>query len=67
MADHDRLDKREISESPFQTLSKQVASLKVQDETSASQEAVDNEPKVVERIESLCINCEDNVLSSKKY
>ncbi|KAL8738146.1 MAG: hypothetical protein Q9181_001004 [Wetmoreana brouardii] len=60
MAAYDRAEKREVHESPFQTLSKQVANLRVQDGNQTSQEAVEDEPKVVESIESLCISCEEN-------
>ena len=60
MADYDRWEKRDFQDSPFQTLSKQVANLRVQDGDHAST-AEEDEPKVVERIESMCISCEENV------
>ena len=64
MADNDDLDRgdeRESRESPFATLQKRVAGLKVQDGDNISEEIDKDEPKVVESIESLCINCEENV------
>lgn len=61
MADYDRGEQREVRESPFQTLSKQVAGLNVSKGETISQEEVEDEAKVVDVIESLCINCEENV------
>lgn len=60
MADYDRVERREAYESPFQTLSKQVAGFKIQDSDNSSPQ-VEDEPKVVDSIESLCISCEENV------
>ena len=57
----DRADVRESRESPFATLQKRVAGLKIQESDNTSHEEEDDEPQVVDRIESLCINCEDNV------
>ncbi|KAL8719010.1 MAG: hypothetical protein Q9225_003930, partial [Loekoesia sp. 1 TL-2023] len=59
MADYDRVERREVHESPFQTLSKQVAGIKIQNGDNSSSE-VEDEPKVVDSIESLCISCEEN-------
>lgn len=56
----DRGDVRESRESPFATLQKRVAGLKVQDD-NIPPDVEEDEPEVVERIESLCINCEENV------
>ncbi|KAL8888815.1 MAG: hypothetical protein Q9215_003806 [Flavoplaca cf. flavocitrina] len=56
----DRADVRESRESPFATLQKRVAGLKIQESDNTSHEEEDDEPQVVDRIESLCINCEDN-------
>lgn len=61
MADYDRGETREFHESPFQTLSRQVAGLRVRDGDTTSQEEVEDESRVVDVIESLCINCEENV------
>lgn len=61
MANHDRDDHPEASESPFQLLANQVAGLKVQDQQDTSQNAVEDELKVVDRIESLCMQCSDTV------
>lgn len=58
--DRDRADARETRESPFATLQKRVAGLKVQDDDPPPN-VEEDEPKVVDRIESLCINCEENV------
>ncbi|KAL8861710.1 MAG: hypothetical protein Q9178_001911 [Gyalolechia marmorata] len=58
--DHDRGDERESRDSPFATLQKRVAGLKVQDGDKTSEKVDEDEPKVVESIESLCINCEEN-------
>ena len=63
MADNDRIDKRETYGSPFQTLSKQVANLRIQEDKDSTQEVVEDEPKVVESIESLCMSCQENVQS----
>ncbi|KAI4208985.1 MAG: hypothetical protein LQ349_009587 [Xanthoria aureola] len=57
--DRDRADARETRESPFATLQKRVAGLKVQDDDPPPN-VEEDEPKVVDRIESLCINCEEN-------
>lgn len=65
MAEYDRGDEREVRESPFQTLTKHIAGLKIQNGDTDSSE-VEDEPKVVETIESLCISCEENVRSSVK-
>ncbi|KAL8665936.1 MAG: hypothetical protein Q9202_001872 [Teloschistes flavicans] len=59
MANHDRGDRPEAFESPFQLLANQVAGLKVQDQQDTSQNAVEDELKVVDRIESLCMQCSD--------
>ncbi|KAI4172051.1 MAG: hypothetical protein LQ343_003798 [Gyalolechia ehrenbergii] len=59
MAEYDRGDEREVRESPFQTLTKHIAGLKIQNGDTDSSE-VEDEPKVVETIESLCISCEEN-------
>ncbi|KAL8809822.1 MAG: hypothetical protein Q9200_003088 [Gallowayella weberi] len=56
MADFDR----ELVESPFETLKKRVAGLTVQDGNQASQEVETDDPPVIDKIESLCINCEEN-------
>ncbi|KAL8672806.1 MAG: hypothetical protein Q9168_002743 [Polycauliona sp. 1 TL-2023] len=56
----DRADAREPRESPFATLQKRVAGLKVEDNDNSPQDVEDDEPTVVDRIESLCINCEGN-------
>lgn len=56
----DREDVRESRESPFATLQKRVAGLKVQDDGTPPN-VEEDEPEVVDRIESLCINCEENV------
>lgn len=64
MADSDELDRedvRESRESPFATLQKRVAGLKIQESDNNSHNEEDDEPQVVDRIESLCVNCEDNV------
>ncbi|KAL8769524.1 MAG: hypothetical protein Q9209_004585 [Squamulea sp. 1 TL-2023] len=58
--DLDRGDERESRESPFETLQKRVAGLKVQDGQNISKKADEDEPQIVDRIESLCINCEEN-------
>ncbi|KAL8782669.1 MAG: hypothetical protein Q9213_005208, partial [Squamulea squamosa] len=58
--DLDRGDERESRESPFETLQKRVAGLKVQDGQNISEKSDEDEPQVVDRIESLCINCEEN-------
>ncbi|KAL8940670.1 MAG: hypothetical protein Q9216_002692 [Gyalolechia sp. 2 TL-2023] len=60
MADYDRGDEREVRESPFQTLTKHIAGLKIQNGDSQSSEVEDDKPKVVETIESLCMSCEEN-------
>ncbi|KAL8712974.1 MAG: hypothetical protein Q9220_002834 [cf. Caloplaca sp. 1 TL-2023] len=60
MADFDRDDDREHRESPFQTLAKRVAELKVQTGDDDPTMLEDNEPNGVETIESLCMNCEEN-------
>ncbi|KAI4107621.1 MAG: hypothetical protein LQ339_002527 [Xanthoria mediterranea] len=62
MADSDEIDRgdaRESRESPFATLQKRVAGLKVQDDDTPPN-VEEDEPEVVDRIESLCINCEEN-------
>lgn len=59
MAEYDRRDQREARESPFQTLTKHIAGLDIQNGDNDSSE-VEDEPKVVESIESLCISCEEN-------
>ncbi|KAL9596477.1 MAG: hypothetical protein Q9219_005783 [cf. Caloplaca sp. 3 TL-2023] len=59
MAENDREDPREVQESPFQTLSKQIAGLQLRGSDGTPSEEVD-EPKVVDTIESLCMNCEEN-------
>ncbi|KAL8694811.1 MAG: hypothetical protein Q9218_000570 [Villophora microphyllina] len=60
MANNDREDRPESYESPFKVLAKQVAGIKIQDENDTSQDAVEEEPKVVESIESLCMNCKED-------
>lgn len=61
MTDYDRGETREPHESPFQTLSRQVAGLQVKDGDTTSQGELYDEPKVVEVIQSMCMNCEENV------
>lgn len=61
MADYDRGEEREAYESPFQTLSKHIANLRIQNGEDPSGAEVDDEHQVVEVIESFCINCEENV------
>ncbi|KAL8997948.1 MAG: hypothetical protein Q9169_002870 [Polycauliona sp. 2 TL-2023] len=56
----DRADMRDSRESPFATLQKRVAGLKVEDSEKNPQDAKEDEPQVVDKIESLCINCEEN-------
>ncbi|KAL8807262.1 MAG: hypothetical protein Q9182_000767 [Xanthomendoza sp. 2 TL-2023] len=56
MADFDR----ESVESPFETLKKRVAGLTVQDGKKASPEVETDDPPVIDKIESLCISCEEN-------
>ncbi|KAL9013961.1 MAG: hypothetical protein Q9173_001375 [Seirophora scorigena] len=56
MADNDRGDAREPRESPFTTLSKQVAGLRVEHGDATPTE---DDTKVVEIIDSLCMNCEE--------
>ncbi|KAL8682246.1 MAG: hypothetical protein Q9186_001705 [Xanthomendoza sp. 1 TL-2023] len=56
MADFDR----ELVESPFETLKKRVAGLTVQDASKTLQEAETDDPPVIDKIESLCISCEEN-------
>ena len=75
MAENDRIDPREKIESPFKTLARQVAGIKVQDGTHIlddneanglrSTEGIEeeDEPRVVDSIDSLCMNCEENVSS----
>lgn len=62
MADFERA----APESPFEALKKRVAGLTVADDDSTSQEpgAEADDPPVVDKIESLCISCEENVQSS---
>ncbi|KAI4137809.1 MAG: hypothetical protein L6R39_007087, partial [Caloplaca ligustica] len=60
MTDYDRGETREPHESPFQTLSRQVAGLQVKDGDTTSQGELYDEPKVVEVIQSMCMNCEEN-------
>ncbi|KAL8731608.1 MAG: hypothetical protein Q9166_003296 [cf. Caloplaca sp. 2 TL-2023] len=57
MANYNGYDSRE---SPFETLQKRVAGLKVLDGDNPSQKVEEEESHVVDRIESLCINCEEN-------
>ncbi|CAL8584991.1 nucleolar zinc-finger protein [Xanthoria parietina] len=62
MADSDEIDRedaRESRESPFATLQKRVAGPKVEDDDNPPN-GEEDKPKVVDRIESLCINCEEN-------
>lgn len=61
MANHDRDDRPKASDGPFQVLAKQVAGLKVQDQHDTSQDAVEDELKVVDIIESLCMQCHEDV------
>ncbi|KAI4109659.1 MAG: hypothetical protein L6R37_000346 [Teloschistes peruensis] len=60
MANHDRDDRPKASDGPFQVLAKQVAGLKVQDQHDTSQDAVEDELKVVDIIESLCMQCHED-------
>ncbi|KAI4200378.1 MAG: hypothetical protein LQ346_002388 [Caloplaca aetnensis] len=60
MADYDRVEQREVRESPFHTLAKQVAGLNASNDETAPHEEAEDEAKVVDVIESLCINCEEN-------
>ncbi|KAL9587979.1 MAG: hypothetical protein Q9203_003203, partial [Teloschistes exilis] len=60
MANHDRDDRPKASDGPFQILAKQVAGLKVQDQHDTSQDAVEDELKVVDIIESLCMQCHED-------
>ncbi|KAI4205739.1 MAG: hypothetical protein LQ350_000236 [Teloschistes chrysophthalmus] len=60
MANHDRDDRLEASDGPFQVLAKQVAGLKVQDQHNTSQDPVEDELKVVDIIESLCMQCHED-------
>ncbi|KAL8959024.1 MAG: hypothetical protein Q9193_004036 [Seirophora villosa] len=62
MADNDRRDTREPRESPFTTLSKQVAGLRVGHGDATPQsgtEDAEDDTKVVEVIDSLCMSCEE--------
>lgn len=65
MADYDRVEQREVRESPFHTLAKQVAGLNASNDETAPHEEAEDEAKVVDVIESLCINCEENVRSPR--
>ncbi|KAL8949495.1 MAG: hypothetical protein Q9222_004404, partial [Ikaeria aurantiellina] len=60
MVDFDRERDRKHHESPFHTLAKRVAELKVQPGDHDPAPLEDNEPNGVETIESLCMNCEEN-------
>ncbi|KAL9610123.1 MAG: hypothetical protein Q9167_005169 [Letrouitia subvulpina] len=64
MADNDREDPFEREERPFQALKDQIANLSLRDRESddkSNHEAIADEGlKVVEKIESLCMNCEEN-------
>ncbi|KAL8654556.1 MAG: hypothetical protein Q9210_001428 [Variospora velana] len=59
MADNDRGDTRELHESPFATLSRQVAGLRVENDDTTPQSEADNDTRVVEVIDSLCMSCEE--------
>ncbi len=67
MADYDRGEQREIRESPFRTLAKQVAGLNVSSGETAPQEDAEDQAKVVDVIESFCINCEENVRAQSPF
>ncbi|KAI4172546.1 MAG: hypothetical protein LQ348_006747 [Seirophora lacunosa] len=59
MADNDRRDTREPRESPFTTLSKQVAGLRVGHGEATPQSGTEDDTNVVEVIDSLCMSCEE--------
>ncbi|KAI4288301.1 MAG: hypothetical protein L6R35_002438 [Caloplaca aegaea] len=59
MADNDRGDSRELHESPFATLARQVAGLRVENGDTAPQSEEDNDTRLVEIIDSLCMSCEE--------
>lgn len=61
MADNDRRDTREPRESPFTTLSKQVAGLRVGHGEATPQSGTEDDTNVVEVIDSLCMSCEETV------
>lgn len=61
MADNDRGDSRELHESPFATLARQVAGLRVENGDAAPQSEAENDTRLVEIIDSLCMSCEETV------
>lgn len=65
MAAIDQEDPCEREERPFQALKDQIANLSLQkgdnDSEGNSEATADDGLKVVEKIESLCMSCEENV------
>ncbi|KAL9043792.1 MAG: hypothetical protein Q9214_003033, partial [Letrouitia sp. 1 TL-2023] len=67
MAANDREDPCEYEDRPFQALKDQIANLSLRNDSdgeSNGEAIADDGLKVVEKIESLCMNCEENVRTS---